>query len=84
MMLVGSGVCKVFRTNRKVPIAIAVVAGIGVGNLVYLLCLIVNIAYYTYYTYSVLKHVAIGTVEWTVNPIARAIQYVASKMNYSK
>ena len=55
MIVIGSSAYKLFRRNKRVPIAIALVSGMGIGNLFYLVCFVINIGYYIYYTYSIFK-----------------------------
>ena len=70
------------KQNAKFPVALAIVGVIGMNNIVYAVWTVVNMCYYAYYCYSVLKKVAVGTVSWTVDPIARGIHYISEKLNY--
>ena len=66
------------------PLVLAVIAGIGIGNVIYMIHTLFNVGYCVYWMYGLLKHVATGTVSWGVSPIAKALQCAAGKFNCSR
>lgn len=52
----------------------ALIFGIGIGNIYYILCAFINIGYYAYYIYYILK--CIGSK--AVDPLSGAVKYIAN------